>query len=42
VIRAVEDDPYDVKMENQIRHVKESSKVKTMNDLLKSGNIWKV
>lgn len=42
VIRAVNDDPYDVKMENQIKHVQENSKVKNMNDLLKSGNIWKV
>lgn len=42
VIRAVDEDPYDVKMERQIHYIRENSKIKNMDDLLHSGNTWKV
>lgn len=42
VIRSVEEDPYDVKMERQIEYIQKNSKIKNMDDLLMSGNIWKV
>jgi 2-oxoglutarate/2-oxoacid ferredoxin oxidoreductase subunit beta len=42
VIRAVDEDPYDVKMERQIEYVQKNAKIKNMDDLLNSGNTWKV
>ncbi|MCD6598582.1 MAG: 2-oxoacid:ferredoxin oxidoreductase subunit beta [Bacteroidales bacterium] len=42
VIRNVSAPTYDQAMENQINKVKESSKIKNMDDLLKSGNTWEV
>ncbi|NCC72797.1 MAG: 2-oxoacid:ferredoxin oxidoreductase subunit beta [Sphingobacteriia bacterium] len=42
IIRAVESEPYNLKMERQIEIVRENSKIKTMDDLLLSGNTWEV
>ncbi|OQX78656.1 MAG: 2-oxoacid:ferredoxin oxidoreductase subunit beta [Bacteroidetes bacterium 4484_276] len=42
VIRSVEAKTYEVAMEEQIEIVKEKSSIKSMKDLLHSGNIWKV
>jgi 2-oxoglutarate ferredoxin oxidoreductase subunit beta len=42
VIREVKSVTYDESVENQIKKVKQSAKHKKMNDLLYSGNIWKV
>jgi 2-oxoglutarate ferredoxin oxidoreductase subunit beta len=42
VIRAVEAMPYDEAMEKQIAEVKKTSKIKCMDDLLRSGNTWEV
>lgn len=42
VIRAVEMPTYDQEMERQIAEVKETAKIKCMDDLLKSGNTWEV
>ncbi len=42
VIRNVSTPTYDQAMENQIKKVKESSKIKNVDDLLKSGNTWEV
>ena len=42
VIRNVSAPTYDQAMENQINKVKETSKIKNMEDLLKSGNTWEV
>ncbi|MFW6103476.1 MAG: 2-oxoacid:ferredoxin oxidoreductase subunit beta, partial [Bacteroidota bacterium] len=42
VIRAVKDDTYERKLENQIRQVKEQSEFDCVDDLLHSGNIWEV
>lgn len=42
VIRAVEMRTYNQEMERQIAEVKETAKVKCMDDLLKSGNTWEV
>ncbi len=42
VIRAVKDKSYEEKLENQIREIKEKAKIKSMTDLLFSGNTWKV
>lgn len=42
VIRNVSAPTYDQAMENQINKVKESSKIKNMDDLFRSGNTWEV
>ena len=42
VIRNVSTPTYDQAMENQIRKVKETSKIKNMDDLFRSGNTWEV
>ena len=42
VIRSVKAKTYEVAMEEQIEIVKDKSSIKTMKDLLYSGNIWKV
>jgi 2-oxoglutarate/2-oxoacid ferredoxin oxidoreductase subunit beta len=42
VIRAIQDEPYDLKMEKQIEAIQQKSKIKTVSDLLTTGNIWKV
>ncbi len=42
VIRAVEDLPYDYKVEKQIEAVQEKSSIKNMDDLLMSGQTWEV
>ncbi len=42
VIRNVSAPTYDQAMVNQINKVKETSKIKNMEDLLKSGNTWEV
>lgn len=41
-IRSIEDEPYDAKLEIQIENIQKNSKIKNMNDLLSSGNIWEV
>ncbi len=42
VIRSIDDEPYDAKLEIQIENIQKNSKIKNMNDLLASGNIWEV
>jgi 2-oxoglutarate ferredoxin oxidoreductase subunit beta len=42
VIRAVEETPYDQKVEKQIADVQAKSKIKNMDDLLASGSTWEV
>ncbi len=42
VIRNVSAPTYDQAMENQINKVKETSNIKNMDDLFKSGNTWEV
>jgi 2-oxoglutarate ferredoxin oxidoreductase subunit beta len=42
VIRNVTAPTYDVAMAGQIQKIKESAKIKNMDDLLKSGNTWEV
>lgn len=42
VIRAVEDDTYEQRLRDQIDEVKQRSKIKSLNDLLYSGNTWEV
>ena len=40
VIRAIEETPYEIKLENQIKEVQSKSKIKSMDDLLNSGDTW--
>jgi len=42
IIRAFETDTYERKLELQLEHVKSKSSIKTLKDLLYSGNIWQV
>ena len=42
VIRSVEASTYNESLEKQIELVKSESSIKTMKDLLYSGNVWKV
>ncbi len=42
VLRAVPAPTYEVALEEQINMVKESSKIKCMDDLLNSGNVWEI
>jgi 2-oxoglutarate/2-oxoacid ferredoxin oxidoreductase subunit beta len=42
VIRAVKDHPYEEKLEKQMEQIKSKAKIKSMKDLLYSGNTWKV
>jgi len=42
IIRAVETDTYEEKLVQQIEQIKEKSTIKSMKDLLHSGNIWQV
>ena len=42
VIRAVPAATYDRSVEEQIEEVKKMSKIKCMDDLLKSGSTWSV
>ncbi len=42
VLRAVPGPSYDVALAEQISMVKESAKIKCMDDLLHSGNVWEV
>lgn len=42
VIRAVPGKTYETAMEEQIDYVKKSAKIRCMDDLLTSGNVWKV
>ena len=42
IIRAVPDKTYDFAVEEQIGYVKENSRIKCMDDLLRSGNTWEV
>ena len=40
VIRAIESDVYESQMFDQVQHAKKTTKIKTMDDLLHSGNIF--
>jgi len=42
VIRAVPGQTYEKDLENQITEIRNSSKIKNMDDLLNSGSVWKV
>ena len=42
VIRDIEEPSYDMKVAEQIKQVRESSKIKCMEDLLNSGATWRV
>lgn len=42
VIRAVESSTYEVKLEQQIKDVQAKTKIKCMDDLLRSGSTWEV
>lgn len=42
VIRAVEEDPYEVKMIRQMETIRKNSTIKNMDQLLHSGNTWTV
>lgn len=42
VIRAVEGQPYEEKLEKQMKNIQTKAKIKSMKDLLYSGNTWKV
>jgi 2-oxoglutarate ferredoxin oxidoreductase subunit beta len=42
VIRAVPGQTYEVAVEEQINMIKKDAKIKCMDDLLKSGNVWEV
>lgn len=42
VIRSVSASPYDIEMERQIEQVQKTRKVKSMDELLNSGNTWEV
>jgi 2-oxoglutarate ferredoxin oxidoreductase subunit beta len=42
VIRAVESETYDQKFQRQIEEIKSTSNKKSVQDLLYSGNVWKV
>lgn len=42
VIRSVDADVYDQCVEEQIKNVQESTKIKCVDDLLRSGNTWEV
>jgi len=42
VIRSVEAHTYETDVEEQIKRVQQSSKIKCMDDLLNSGSVWKV
>ena len=40
VIRSVEESTYESELYNQVQHAKQTSKIKNMDDLLKSGNVF--
>ena len=42
IIRSVEADTYENKMEDQIKQVREESEYKCVDDLLHSGSTWEV
>ena len=42
VIRSVEAPTYEVAVENQIKEIQKTAKIKTMTDLLNSGSVWTV
>jgi 2-oxoglutarate ferredoxin oxidoreductase subunit beta len=42
VIRAVPGQTYEIAVEEQINMIKKDAKIKCMDDLLKSGNVWEV
>lgn len=42
VIRAVEAPTYDAAVENQIKNIQAKAKIKNLNDLMFSGDIWEV
>jgi 2-oxoglutarate ferredoxin oxidoreductase subunit beta len=42
VIRSVEGPTYDMAVKEQIEAIKKTSKIKCMDDLLKSGSTWSV
>jgi 2-oxoglutarate ferredoxin oxidoreductase subunit beta len=42
IIRSVEGPTYESDVEEQINHVKQSSVIKCMDDLLNSGSVWEV
>jgi 2-oxoglutarate ferredoxin oxidoreductase subunit beta len=40
VIRAVESEVYESQMFDQVQHARKTTKIKTMDDLLHSGNVF--
>ena len=42
VIRSAPFETYDDPMEDQIEHAKQTSKIKSVNDLLRSGDVWEI
>ena len=42
VIRSVEGSTYETEIADQIRSVQNTARIKTVNDLFKSGSTWKV
>jgi len=40
VIRSVEENTYETDLHNQVKHARETSKIKSMDDLLMSGNVF--
>jgi 2-oxoglutarate/2-oxoacid ferredoxin oxidoreductase subunit beta len=42
VIRSSKSDTYDDKVEEQIFHAKETSRIKCVDDLLNSGDTWDI
>lgn len=42
VIRAVKEDTFEIRLEQQVEHVRETSKFKNLDELFKSGDTWEV
>jgi len=42
VIRSVEGHSYEADVEEQIENIRKTAKIRSMDDLLKSGSTWKV
>jgi 2-oxoglutarate ferredoxin oxidoreductase subunit beta len=42
VIRSVDGPTYEIAVQEQIERIKETSKIKCVDDLLKSGSTWSV
>jgi hypothetical protein len=42
IIRAVKDDTYDKRVQDQVEAIRKTSKYKSVNDLFTSGETWEI